>query len=360
MTEEIKYWLASIHNAGGVKIQNMLSYAGSAEEVWKLKEEDFLQIQGIGSIMCEHIIYSRDTDKIRAGLANMKKKGIRLVCQEDAEYPKKLLDYHDRPFALFVAGELPADSLTVAIVGARNCSQYGKYMAETAGRLLAENGIQVISGMAQGIDACGHWGALLGGGKTYAILGTGVDICFPAANYELYEKLKQTGGICSEYPPGTPGMSYHFPARNRIISQFADIVLVVEAKEKSGSLITADMALEYGKDVYAVPGRTTDNLSIGCNRLIQQGAGIVLSPEKLLEDLQILSATEEKNCKKNELGLENKNHMLYSCLDFSPKTLEEISETFTGSRAELLEGLLDLEMSGLIAQKVPGTYYRIK
>lgn len=360
MTEEMKYWLASIPNAGGVKIQSMLSYAGSAEAIWNMKEEEFLQIKGIGPVMCKHIIYSRNTDKIRAELENMKKKGIRLVCQEDEAYPKRLLNYPDRPFALYVLGELPADSLTVAIVGARNCSQYGKYMAETAGRLLAENGIQVLSGMARGIDTCGHWGALLGGGKTYAVLGNGVDICFPPDNYELYERLKLTGGICSEYPPGTPGMSHHFPARNRIISQFADIVLVVEAKERSGSLITADMALEYGKDVYAVPGRATDNLSIGCNRLIQQGAGIVLSPEKLLEDLQIISVSKEKNCKKNKIGLENKNHMLYSCLDFSPKTIEEISKVFSGNQAEILEGLLDLEMSGLIAQTVPGTYIRIK
>ena len=360
MTEELKYWLASIPYAGGVKIQSILSYAGSPEAAWKMKEEEFLQIKGIGDIMCGHIIYSRNIDKISKGLTDMKKKGIRLVCQEDAEYPQKLLAYPDRPFALFVIGELPQDTFSVAIVGARNCSQYGKYMAETAGRVLAEQGIPVISGMARGIDACSHWGALLGGGKTYAILGNGVDICYPTDNYELYERLKYSGGVCSEYPPGTPGQPYNFPARNRIISQLADIVLVVEAKEKSGSLITADMALEYGKDVYAVPGRTTDVLSFGCNRLIQQGAGIVLAPEKLLEDLQILRVMKEKNCKNNKIGLENTNDILYSCLDFSPKTMEEISIDFKGNKAELLEGLLELEMSGRIAQTVPGTYIRIK
>ena len=163
-------------------------------------------------------------------------------------------------------------------MGARSCTPYGEKYALEYGKKLAECGIQVISGLARGVDGIGQRGALLGGGKTFAVLGSGVDVCYPKNHMGLYlDILEQEGGILSELPPGTPPLPQHFPRRNRIISALSDIVLVMEARERSGSLITADLALEQGKDVYALPGPVNSSLSQGCNRLIFQGAGILLS-----------------------------------------------------------------------------------
>src|SRR5699024_4473676 len=162
---------------------------------------------------------------------------------------------------------------------------YGRIQAFRYARVLSEAGVQIISGLAWGIDSEGHKGALEGGTSTFAVLGNGVDICYPAGNRGLYQRiLRQGGGICSEYPPGVRPRKYSVPARNRIISGLADLVLVVEAKEKSGSLITAQWALEQGKAVFALPGPVNEELSMGCHRLIYDGAGIAFSPEILLEE----------------------------------------------------------------------------
>lgn len=198
-------------------------------------------------------------------------------------FPGRFEGISGSPEGLYVIGELPRDDQpTVGIVGARMCSRYGHETAYEFGRVLAGKGVQIISGLALGIDCYAQEGALAGGGKTFAVLGCGADICYPKSNREVYEKIKTSGGILSEEKPGTPPLAYNFPKRNRIISALSDIVLVVEAKEKSGSLITVDFALEQGKTVYAVPGRVCDLLSYGCNSLIAQGAGIACSPIRSL------------------------------------------------------------------------------
>ena len=195
-------------------------------------------------------------------------------------YPGRLKEIYDPPYALYVKGKLPDNTArAAAIVGARSCTPYGEKYALEYGKKLAECGIQVISGLARGVDGIGQRGALLGGGKTFAVLGSGVDVCYPKNHMGLYlDILEQEGGILSELPPGTPPLPQHFPRRNRIISALSDIVLVMEARERSGSLITADLALEQGKDVYALPGPVNSSLSQGCNRLIFQGPNS-LSPE---------------------------------------------------------------------------------
>lgn len=211
---------------------------------------------------------------------------MRMVRREDREYPARLLKIPGPPKILYVLGELPREDIpSVAVIGARDCSEYGKYVAAGLGKYLGEQGIQVISGMARGIDGISQEAALDAGGKSFGILGCGVDICYPAGNRTLYEKLKREGGLLSEYEPGTPVKPYQFPARNRIVSGLADAVVVVEAREKSGTLITVDMALEQGKEVYAVPGRVTDRLSDGCNRLLKTGAGLLLHPGEFVEEL---------------------------------------------------------------------------
>ena len=210
------------------------------------------------------------------------------------------------PDGIYVRGRLPAEGKpSAAIVGARACSAYGRAQARNYARALSAAGVQIISGLASGIDAAAHEGALEGGTETFAVLGCGVNICYPKENYPLMRKiLNNKGGVLSEFLPGDPPLAWHFPKRNRIISALADLVLVVEAREKSGSLITADYALEQGKSVYALPGRVTDPLSRGCNLLIAQGAGVAVDPESLLEELGIAEGKNVSARKQDALSQE--------------------------------------------------------
>lgn len=282
---------------------------------------------------------------------------IRRVERSSGEYPDRLRDLNRMPKELYVIGSLPRDDRpSAAIVGARLCSPYGRAQAYRYARELAAAGVQIISGMARGVDGCAHRGALEGGGDTWAVLGCGVDICYPRENRDLYQDIPRRGGLISEYPPGRPPLGSQFPARNRIISALADLVLVVEARERSGSLITVDFALEQGKTVYAVPGRAGDPLSAGCNRLIAQGAGIALSPRELLEEWGI---TPDKNTlgeEKNNFGLARTGDMVYSCLSLVPKHLSCIAREAGVAPAEAGTRLLELVLQGL-AQETARNYF---
>jgi DNA processing protein len=266
------------------------------------------------------------------------------------------------PKKLYVKGNLPADDRpTIAIVGARACSTYGRIQAFEYAKALSMAGIQVISGLACGIDAEGHKGALEGGTSTFAVMGNGADICYPASNRSLYDRiLRNGGGIISEYPPGTQPRSYAFPARNRIISGLSDVVLVVEAREKSGSLITAGQALDQGKSVYAVPGAVNDLLSRGCHKLIYDGAGIAYCPEVLLSEWGISvenkSLKDEKKNKKNNLGLESDMDLVYSCLDLRPKNLDYFIRKTGFSPEKTTRILVELSLLGL-AMEVGRQHY---
>ncbi len=211
------------------------------------------------------------------------------ICREEEVYPGRLTPFPDMPEELYVEGNLPDPSMpAVAIVGSRMCSSYGRIQAFRFARELSEHGVQVISGLARGIDSEAHQGALAGGTPTFAVLGCGLDIPYPRGNQGLRQKiLEKGGGILTEYPAGSPPLSYHFPIRNRIISALSDLVLVVEAKKRSGSLITASYALDQGKPVYAVPGEIHEALSEGTNRLIFDGAGTAINPEVILAELGI-------------------------------------------------------------------------
>ncbi len=210
------------------------------------------------------------------------------ISREDPDYPERLRLLPGMPKGLYVKGSLPDSGPSAAIVGARKCTVYGHKQSYAFGHYLASRGVQIISGMALGIDGYAQEGALDAGGKTFAVLGCGVDCCYPRSNRPLYNRIPEKGGILSELPEGTAPYAHFFPARNRIISALADLVLVIEAAEQSGSLITADFALEQGRTVYALPGRVGDRLSDGCNRLIYQGAGIAVSAEAVYEDLMSL------------------------------------------------------------------------
>lgn len=268
------------------------------------------------------------------------------------QYPEKFRELYDAPEGIYVQGELPEPGRpAVAVVGARMCSNYGKKQAYAFGKYLAQHGVAVISGLARGVDGYAHEGALDGGGKTYAVLGCGLDHCYPAEHKMLWSRIVESGGgIISEFPMCTPPQPWMFPKRNRLISALSDLVLVVEAKEKSGSLITADCALEQGKTVYAVPGRVDDKLSFGCNRLIFQGAGIAFSPECLLSELHIDSTKEKSKNEKIKFGLASDLNLVYSCLDFEPQNLDEIVRQTDMSLARVSEILLRLELDGYVQQ----------
>ena len=274
---------------------------------------------------------------------------IRCARKDSSVYPARLKELPGMPKQLYYIGSFPDDAKpTAAIVGARLCSPYGRIQAFNYGKFLSEHGVQVISGMAAGIDAEGHKGALEGGTPTFAVLGNGVDICYPSSSRGIYRRIpEKNGGIISEYEPGTKGRAYYFPARNRIISGLADLVLVVEAKEKSGSLITAACALEQGKMVYAIPGAVNDALSRGCHKLIYDGAGIAYSPEILLDEWGLSVKKKTNLSEKSKLGLATDLDLVYSCLDLRPKNLDDLVKKTGYPSAKVSDSLVRLELMGL-------------
>lgn len=355
-----KYWFACMTELIGIHlVRKLLEKHGSAEAVYGLSREALLREAFLTEKNVEQMIFAKSETELNMALEYMEKKKIRLITIEETEYPNRLRELPDGPYALFVRGRVPdEDTLTVGIVGARQCSEYGREVAGVLGEELGKAGVAVISGMAKGIDSAGHFGALRTGGNTYAVLGCGADVCYPPGNRLLYEKLIENGGILSEYPLQSKPLPWHFPIRNRIISGLCDVLVVVEAKEKSGSLITADAALEQGREVYAVPGRVGDVLSMGCNRLIKQGAGIILSPEDFLKDLGILKSKKAVSGKFSKNLLEKREALLYSVLDLQEKNINEIIEATGFEIAECIRLLAALEEKGCIRETFQNYYIR--
>lgn len=335
--------------------RKLLKHFGSPEKVMEASEKQITQIIGKTQQGVEYLENSRNKDWRKAYL-ELTERGISLTIKEETGYPAALLPLVDAPFGLYHIGELPKDEICVGIVGARNCSRYGLEMAAALGRELADAGAAVVSGMARGVDGAGQWAALGRGGRSFAVLGSGVDVCYPGENRALYDRLKRQGGVISEFPPGSAPHAWHFPVRNRIISGLSRVLVVVEARERSGSLITAELALEQGKDIYAVPGRVTDALSRGCNGLIRSGAGIVISPATFLEELDMFYSKGKKKSKKSAIRLAEKENMVYSCLDLTPKSAEAISNETGLSMAEVMELLVSLQLKGLAIEDGIGYY----
>ena len=308
----------------------------------------------------------------------MEKLAINMICIDEQGYPAKIRRLEDAPYALFYRGMLPAeDKKHVAIIGARNCSDYGRRTAEYFGQGLAKAGVSVISGMARGIDGMAQEACVDAGQQSYALLGSGVDVIYPPSNKALYNKLVKCGGVISEYPPGRESLPFHFPMRNRLISAFSDLLLVVEAREKSGTFITVNYALEQGKDVYAVPGRIEDELSKGCNRLIAQGAGVAHCVEEVLLALtdnenserrviefsevtrkKVAAAAEEK---PDDRWAAEPRHIIRKCLLDQPMTAQELYGRLGKPDMkiqELLTLLMQLEIEGLVLCR--GGRYELK
>ena len=275
------YWLYCGPGIGHQRAQRLLDACGTAEGIFRQADRAVRLLEP--SLRGPFLAHAETFDPMTE-YRRMKERGIRFTCERMDDYPDKLKEIPDPPFGLTWKGELPDPKIpSVAVIGARQCSEYGRQMAARFGTELAQAGIQVISGMAVGIDGLAQSGALKAGGISFGILGSGVDVCYPAENRALYEKLINRGGVISENPPGTQPQAKHFPRRNRLISGFCDLLLVIEARKRSGTAITVDMALEQGRDVYALPGRVTDALSDGCNQLIRQGAGIATCVQDLID-----------------------------------------------------------------------------
>ena len=284
---------------------------------------------------------------------------IKTIKYNDEKYPGILKRYELMPEILYCIGDLPdPDKKSVAIVGARGCSDYGRGEATRFATSLAAAGIQVISGMALGVDSAAHEGALKAGGRTFAVFGCGVDLCYPVSKGRLYERIIKNGGIISEYEPGTPALPHHFPVRNRIISGLSDAVLVIEARRRSGSLITANYAIEQGKTVYALPGRIRDSLSEGTNDLICQGAIPAVSPEQIIRDFGLNDETSTVDTALVERNLSDDEKRLLKCITSDPKTLEMLYKESRMPLVQVGSLLMRLQIDELVKETGPGWYVR--
>lgn len=368
MEEKKKYeiWIASIPHLSDRKKQMLRSRVKTGKHAYYIEETELKQMEFLSTNDREAILQAKKGCDPERLFEDLEKKGIHVTLQFETQYPNILKSVSDNPYALFYKGNLPDEKLlSVGMVGARQCTAYGEKNAYEFAKKLAEHQIQIISGLAKGIDGISQRGALMGGGRTYAVLGCGVDICYPREHIGLYQDiLEKGGGIISELPMGSPPLAYQFPRRNRIISGLSKAVLVMEARERSGSLITADMALEQGRDVYALPGPIDSSLSAGCNRLIWQGAGILLSPQDFLEELgytadgKFVESDEKESGKDVEKKkvLETKENMVYSSICLYPKSADQIVNE-TGLPVQTIVQILGaLQIEGLI-KEISKNYY---
>ena len=358
-----EFWMAGINGIRPEKKVMLRERMKTAEAIYYIEETQLQKYEFLNDNDRNKIMQAQINTSFHEEYRKMLEKGIRFLPYYDAEYPKRLREIEDYPYALYVKGSIPRkDTKKAAVIGARRCTPYGEKYAIDFAKALAERGVEIISGMARGIDGMGHRGALLGGGRTYAVLGSGADVCYPREHIGLYvDIMEQGGGIISEQPPGTAPLAMNFPARNRIISGLSDVILVMEAGQKSGSLITVDLALEQGRDVYALPGPVNSILSDGCNRLIRQGAGVLLSPETFLEEWGIEKEAEEGGGKKkvkNEKKLESAEKLVYSCLGLYPKNPDQIVSETKLEINEVLAMLVSLELKGYV-REISKNYYVI-
>ncbi|HIE09258.1 MAG TPA: DNA-protecting protein DprA, partial [Armatimonadetes bacterium] len=284
--------------------------------------------------------------------------GAKVVGIDDRErYPRLLLEIPDPPLCLFVKGDLRPDEPCVAVVGTRRASNYGRLMAERIARELASQGVCVVSGLARGIDASAHRGALEAGGRTIAVLGTGLDVAYPPENRDLQEEIARKGALLTELPLGTMPHPWNFPLRNRIISGLSYGVVVVEAPEDSGALITAATAAEQGREVFAVPGEVMSGKSKGCHRLIKEGAKLVEDASDIVEEIPALSERPPLPLLRPPIeGLPPSEARVFECLDLTEKHVDTIAAEAGLPPAEVVKALTMLEIKGL-CKRLPGDMF---
>ena len=391
ITDDLKYWLALklVEGLGNIGIKGLLQSFGTPEHVFKAPLHLLETIPVIGPKTARRIKDFKQWDHVDGELEKAIRMNVSILTCHDVLFPQRLRHIYDCPVLLYVKGELRGLDVSVAVVGSRKASAYGKYTTERLCRELALSGVAIVSGMAKGIDTSAHRGALSVKGKTVAVLGSGLDVIYPPENESLCHEISECGAVVSEYSFGTRPNAPNFPARNRIISGMSLGVVVVEATERSGSLITARIALEQGREVFAVPGSIDEAGSRGTNRLIKEGAKLVENVEDILAEIGPQTSPGESMSVKAALpavltdlssdahldGLSDapsngprrhrdarhailgeKEQMLINSLSFRPRPVDDLIAVTGMSASEILSLLLHLELRGLIRQ-MPGKTY---
>jgi DNA processing protein len=354
---DLKYWvwLSSLPGIGSRKFCDLINFFETAENVFNSTSEELIKCRIINKEVVKTITNNRNIEKIDKYIKKVKDSGVKIYLSNQEEYPVNLKAIYDPPPVLYCLGDLREDDKdAIAIVGARKASDYGLKTAEKLAEQLVQSGITVVSGMALGIDAAAHRGAIRGGGRTIAVFACGVTNPNPKSNINLYKEILKNGAVVSEYPLGMPPHPGNFPARNRIISGLSLGSLIVEANIKSGSLITADFALEQGRDVFAVPGNINSPSSMGTNNLIKNGAMLVDCVEDILGELPIRCIN--KTSDKIILQLEDTEALIAATLLDIGKSIDQIVKDTGLSINEVLSNTAMMELRGII-KSINGVYF---
>ncbi len=360
--QETLFWLSlrQVPGVGNVIYNRLIKKFHSPEKVFHASPEELKKIEGLRSQTIEAIVAFKDNDWAKKELDQIEKKGITFVTIQDERFPRNLKEIYDPPPFLYVKGELrEEDNLSLAVVGSRNASSYGKEMTKRLSRTLTERGFTIVSGLARGIDTCAHKGALEGGGRTLAVLGSGIDLIYPWENKAMAEEITLHGAIVSEFPLGTQPEAINFPPRNRIISGLSLGTVIVEASFRSGSLITARMALEQGREVFAVPGNVDSPWSKGTNRLIKEGAKLIMDPDDIIEEVlpqYKAPITSRQGNLPETKGLTPEGQKIFDLLDSNPLHIDHLIQ-HSGLQTNLVSSLLlELELRELVKQ-LPGKMF---
>ncbi|MFH1081008.1 MAG: DNA-processing protein DprA [Pseudomonadota bacterium] len=366
---DLKYWIALkwVEGVGNVGFKTLLNAFGSPRQVFDAPFSMLKVVPGIGEKAARQIKDFSNWKQVEKELECAGRAGVGIITSQDPLYPPRLSNIYDNPAYLYLKGSLRDDDINVAFVGSRMASAHGMFTTERLCRELALQGVTIVSGMARGIDSAAHRGALAGRGRTIAVLGCGLDIIYPPENEKLFRDIAANGAVISEFPFGAPPNAPNFPARNRIISGISLGVVVVEAGEKSGSLITARIALEQGREVFAVPGSIDITGSRGTNRLIKQGAKLIENIDDILEEIlpqagRTLASRdgEDDHPAKRETvpdrTFTENEKAVWQATSQRPVHIDQIITSTGRTAAEILSGLLSLELKGVIEQK-PGKMY---
>ncbi len=357
---EIQYWIAlsMLQDIGPVRAKRLLSVFKTPERIFNAKKDDLCEVNGIGSKLFKHIKEFNSWNLIERQMNLMMQKDIKAVHFHDQSYPELLREIVDAPIVLYVKGELrPQDRYAIAIVGSRKPTDYGIVVTEKISAELSSMGFTIVSGMARGIDSLAHRGTLMNGGRTIAVLGSGLDRPYPPENRVLMEKIAKDGYVVSEFPPGTPPDKENFPKRNRLISGLSLGVLVVEATSDSGSLITAQYAVDQNREVFAVPGNITSSNSNGTNQLIKKGAILTNSARDIVAELAPVLKGFIKIKDRTRMEITSEEREVCNFLSGEPKQIDIISRESGIPASKVLGILLGLELKGAVKQITGKRFY---
>lgn len=349
--DDRKYWVGFnlIRGIGAVRMQGLVAYFGDLVSAWNSAPNELAEA-GLGLKVIERVVQARENIDLDQVWEKIKKQDITVLTWEDEAYPQRLKEIDQPPPVLYVRGEyLPDDLFAVSIVGTRRVTPYGRQITEELSSFLAANGMTVVSGLARGVDAVAHQTALKAGGRTIAVLGSGVDKIYPPEHRALADQIMERGAIISDYAPGTAPDASNFPPRNRIISGLSLAVVVVEAGETSGALITAEFAAEQGREVFAVPGSILAPQSKGTNKLIQNGALPLLSVNDLMQALDITRIGGQKAARKI-MPADAIEAKLYSVLSSEPLHVDEIRSQAELPIEKVSAALALMELKGMVRQ----------